>query len=131
MRKLVIITVGFVVAAVVSCNSKKTADFEAANAAKGYYDQLVRQQCDSFVSGMNLPERIPESYREQLVLNAQMFIEEQNEEHNGLREVRVVNCVNDSAATTAHAFLLLCYGDSTIEEIVVPMVKRDDKWYMK
>lgn len=131
MRRLVIITICFVVAAVVSCNSKKSADFAAANAAKGYYDQLVRQQCDSFVSGMNFPERIPDSYREQLVLNAKMFVEEQNEEHGGLREVRVVNCVNDSLATNAHAFLLLCYGDSTIEEIVVPMVKCDGKWYMK
>ena len=27
--------------------------------------------------------------------------------------------------------LMLCYGDSTTEEVVVPMVERDGRWMMK
>ena len=80
---------------------------------------------------MNMPERIPDSYRSQLVANAKMFIGQQNDEHRGIKKVEVVNCVNDSAGTSAEAFLLLCFGDSTVEEVVVPMVKRDGKWLMK
>jgi hypothetical protein len=39
--------------------------------------------------------------------------------------------VNDSVQPTANAFLMLCFGDSTIEEVVVPMVKHEGKWLMK
>ena len=132
MRRLVIITIGFVAAAVIySCRGNKTVDFAAANAAKDYYDQLIKEKYDAFVDGMNMPERIPDSYRQQLEDNARMFVGEQQKAHGGLREVRVVNCVNDSVDVSAHAFLMLCFGDSTIEEVVVPMVKRDGRWLMK
>ena len=132
MRRIVIITIGFVIAAIVySCRNDKTVDFAAANAAKEYYDLLVQGQYDAFVDGMNIPERIPDSYRQQLVDNARMFVGDQQQEHLGLREVRVVNCINDTVDVAAHAFLMLCYGDSTIEEVVVPMVKRDGRWLMK
>jgi hypothetical protein len=132
MRRIVIITIGFVIAAIVySCRNDKTVDFAAANAAKEYYDLLVQGQYDAFVDGMNIPERIPDSYRQQLVDNARMFVGDQQQEQLGLREVRVVNCINDTVDVAAHAFLMLCYGDSTIEEVVVPMVKRDGRWLMK
>lgn len=132
MRKLVIITIGFVAAAVIySCRGNKTVDFAAANAAKDYYDQLIKEKYDAFVDGMNMPERIPDSYRQQLEDNTRMFVDELQKAHGGLREVRVVNCVNDSIDVSAHAFLMLCFGDSTIEEVVVPMVKRDGRWLMK
>ncbi len=132
MRRIVIITIGFVVAAIIySCRNDKTVDFAAANQAKAYYDMLVQEDYEGFVDGMNLPERIPDSYREQLIANAQMFIGEQQEAHQGLREVRVVSCINDTVDVAAHAFLMLCFADSTIEEVVVPMVKRKGQWYMR
>ena len=132
MRRLVIITIGFVIAAIVySCRGDKTVDFAAANAAKEYYDLLVNENYKGFVDGMNMPERIPDSYRNQLEDNVRMFVGEQQKAHGGLREVRVVNCINDSLGSSAHAFLMLCFGDSTIEEVVVPMVKRDNHWLMQ
>lgn len=132
LRKVVILTVGFVVAVVVySCRNGKAVDFAAANQAKGYYDLLIKEKYDEFVNGMNTPEQIPDSYRQQLVDNVRMFVGELHQEHGGIREVRVVNCVNDSVQPTANAFLMLCFGDSTIEEVVVPMVKHEGKWLMK
>ncbi|MBR1427477.1 MAG: hypothetical protein IJ582_00390 [Prevotella sp.] len=131
MRKLVFVTICFVVAAIIACSRDKKADFAAANAAKEYYELLLGENYDGFVGGMNMPERIPDSYRQQLVDNARMYVGNLEREHHGLREIRVVNCVNDSAMVNANAFLMLCFGDSTIEEVVVPMVKRDKKWYMK
>lgn len=132
VRRLLIITVCFVVAAVFSCGGDGArGDFAAAHAAKAYYDELIDGTCEDFVRGMNLPERVPSEYWDQLVDNARMFVEEQQKQHGGLREVRVVNCVNDSVQPYANAFLLLCFSDNTIEQVVVPMVKRDGKWYMK
>jgi hypothetical protein len=132
LRKVVILTVCFVAAAVVySCRGEKAVDFAAAHQAKAYYDLLLKEKYADFVEGMDFPEPIPDSYRQQLVDNARMFVGKQQEEHHGIREVRVVNCVNDSVKPAANAFLMLCYGDSTIEEVVVPMVKRDGRWLMK
>ena len=131
MRKLIVITTCFILAAVISCSRDKKVDFAAAHAAKDYYELLVKEKYDEFVNGMNMPEQIPDSYRQQLVDNVRMFVGEQNQEHGGIREVRVVNCVNDSVQPTASAFLMLCFGDSTIEEVVVPMIKHEGKWLMK
>ena len=131
MRKLIVITFCFILAAVISCSRDKKVDFAAAHAAKDYYELLVKEKYDEFVNGMNMPEQIPDSYRQQLVDNVRMFVGEQNQEHGGIREVRVVNCVNDSVQSTANAFLMLCFGDSTIEEVVVPMIKHEGKWLMK
>ena len=114
-----------------ACSQANKTDFAAANAAKGYYDLLLKGKADKFVEGMNMPERIPDSYRSQLEANAKMFIGQQNDEHRGIKRVEVVNCVNDSVGTAAEAFLLFCFGDSTVEEVVVPMVKRNGKWLMK
>ena len=131
MRRIYIITVTFVVAAIIACSQESKPDFAAAHAAKEYYDLLSEEHYEQFVDGMNYPNPIPSSYRAQLVANARMFGDEQRRFHQGLREVRVVNCVNDSAHTSANAFLMLCYADGTVEQVVVPMVKREGKWYMK
>ena len=115
LRKVVIITVGFVAAAVVySCRNGKTVDFAAANQAKTYYELLTKEKYGPFVAGMYLPEQIPDSYRQQLEDNIRMYVGELNQEQ-----------------PTANAFLMLCFGDSTIEEVVVPMVKHEGKWLMK
>jgi hypothetical protein len=63
------------------------------------------------------------------------------QKHNGLREVRVadshyndekdIEACRDTTLHLTYAFLLLCYGDSTQEEIVVPMVHHSDRWLMK
>ena len=128
MKKLLFI---ISVLLVVSCGSKKKPDFAAANAARDYYNLLLEGNSDAFVAHMEIADSIPESYREQLVANANMYMDQQQTEHRGIKKVDVLNCVNDSLQSTAQAFLMLCYGDSTVEEIVVPMVKRGGKRLMK
>lgn len=80
---------------------------------------------------MDTPERIPASYKEQLLLNARMFMEQQKKEHRGIRQVSVVNASADTARKAAQVFLLLSYGDSTREEVYVPMVMRKGIWYLR
>ena len=74
------------VVAVASCGKKGPEPAAiAAHAAKGYYDQLLRGDYKAFVDGTYRPERIPESYRQQLEANAKMFVAQQQEEHSGLK----------------------------------------------
>lgn len=121
-----------VAACCTACSSQKAKnDDAAAQAAKCYYDSLSNGGYEYFIDMCHRVERIPASYREQLVANAKMYLAAMNEEHKGISEIRVLNCKNDSLNPTAEAYLLLCFRDSTKEEIVVPMVKYKDKWMMR
>ena len=127
--------VSFAAAAVLclmACTSEKTKnDDAAAQAAKCYYDSLCNGGYEYFTDMCHRVERIPASYRDQLVANAKMYLATVNKEHKGISEIRILSCRNDSLNPTAEAYLLLCFKDSTKEEIVVPMVKYKDKWMMR
>ena len=76
-----ILSIGLVFA---SCK-KETPDpgYFAGIAAKGYYDLLLEGKYNDFVAGYNQPNRISKGYHEQLLLNARMFMEQQQEEFIG------------------------------------------------
>lgn len=108
-----------------------TPDQIAAHAAKVYYEQLLHGDYNSFVDGRYQPTKMPQSYHEQLVANAKMFISQQNKEHKGIKKVEVSDARADTTRHVANAFLTLTYGDSSKEEIVVPMVEKKGVWYMR
>ena len=115
-----------------SCK-KETPDpgYFAGIAAKGYYDLLLEGKYNDFVAGYNQPNRIPKGYHEQLLLNAQMFMEQQQEEHKGLAGIHVLHAKADTARHVADVFLQMVYGDSTKEQVVVPMVLVRGDWKMR
>ena len=105
--------------------------YYAGIAAKGYYDMLLEGRYDEFVEGQNMPHRIPEGYRQQLVLNAKMFVEQQKNEHRGMKAFQILDAKADTAHHIADVYLSVTYGDSTKEQIVVPMVEVEKKWKMR
>ena len=123
-----------------SCSNKDGMKQEdvALQTAKAYYDQLVNGDYATFVDGTLQNDSIPEDYKAQLILNMQMYIEQQNKAHQGITRVEALRATcdsvklpNDSTIITAQAFLALCFKDSMREEIVVPMVKKNDIWYLR
>lgn len=124
-----ILSIGLVFA---SCK-KETPDpgYFAGIAAKGYYDLLLEGKYNDFVAGYNQPNRIPKGYHEQLLLNARMFMEQQQEEHKGLAGILVLHAKADTARHVADVFLQMVYGDSTKEQVVVPMVLVHGDWKMR
>ena len=95
-------------------------------AALHYYQQLLNGNYAAF-----RPDSLPSTYRSQLVLNAKMFIEQQQNEHNGLKSVAVAHATIDEAQHTGNAFLTFTYGDGSSEQVVVPMVEHDGVWYLR
>lgn len=116
--------------AVVACSRVNPAD-KAAHAAKQYYDYLLHDNFDAFVDGHYMPDSIPQTYRAALVTNAHMFMNQQRREHRGIKETRIVNAEADTAFHTANVFLVFSYGDSTSEEVNVPMVESGGVWYLR
>ena len=103
----------------------------ASLAAKGYYDHLINGEYDHFLEGKIDADSIPKDYREQLLTACKQFVVLQDREHHGIREVRISNAKTDTVDMVTNVFLVLCFGDSTNEEIVVPMIQRNGSWRMK
>jgi len=61
----------------------------------------------------------------------QLLVGQQKDERRGILDVRVVNAVADTTKRSANVFLIFAYGDSTSEEVVVPMVQHRGVWYMR
>ncbi len=115
-----------------SCREEKPApSYFAGIAAKGYYDLLLEGKYQEFVTGFHQPNCLPKGYQDQLLLNAKMFVEQQQEEHKGLSAVNVLTAKADTAHHVAEVFLQLVYGDSAKEQIVVPMVEVKGEWKMR
>ena len=104
----------------------------ASLAAKGYYEHLIHGEYEQFYEGMDQRELSGEaSYRCQMLDNLRQVMARQKQEHCGVLEVRVSNVTTDTVQQLTNVFLVLCFGDSTNEEIVVPMVERNGAWRMK
>ena len=116
-----------------SACEKKGADPNEVmgRAAKIYYDYLVEGKYDAYVDGFYQPDSIPGSYREQLVTNAKMFAGLMKEQHKGLKSVALASAKADTARHMGHAFLIMSFGDSTREEVVVPMVEHRGTWMLR
>lgn len=129
----ILVVLGFV-----ACKKDASPEEVALQVAKTYYDQLLEGDAESFVDGMDLHGDIYPSYREQLIANARMFVHQQETEHNGIKEVRPMRATVDTIMRAdtiyrleANTFLLLCFGDSLEEEVVVPLVRRNGIWLMR
>lgn len=117
----------------VACGKSKEVDQGelAGRAAKLYYEQLLKGQYEAFLGGENRSEKLPDSYRKQLLTNLRQFVEQQKKEHNGIDSVSYVSSVFSEKDSTASAFLLFHYGDRTAKQVVVPMLKKKGVWIMR
>lgn len=114
----------------VGCGSA-TPEELASLAAEGYYRHLLAGEYEQFLQGRVGCDSLPEDYREQLLVGYKQFMAQQQTAHQGIRSVQVSNAVNDTTQQLMQVMLLLEYGDSTQEEIVVPMVEHEGSWRMK
>jgi len=128
---VVALCVVFGVLGMVGCSSKDDYAEVAAQAAKQYYGYLLEGKYEAWVDGHYQAEPISDSYRDQLIVNAKMFMRQQQREHRGIHDVRVANAKADTARHTADVFMVFVYGDSTNEETLVPMVEHGGLWYLK
>ena len=131
MRKSLVGLLGYLGILWMSCGNP-TAEEMASLAAKGYYEHLIHGEYEKFLQGKDgLNKHSEQEYWNQLRDNCHQFVHQQEQAHRGIHEVRVVNVKTDTLQKYTNVFMMLCFGDSTNEEIVVPMVERDGRWYMK
>lgn len=120
----------FVFLALCACSSP-TPEEVASLAAKGYYEHLLKGEYDKFLEGKAGSDSLPEAYRGQLLAGYKQFLSQQNSLHNGINEIRVINARRDTILNYTNVFLMLCFGDSTNEQVSVPMIEHNGRWRMK
>ena len=127
MKKLVLLVF---LALGAACSSPSREEL-ASLAAKGYYQHLIEGDYNHFLEGRLMADSLPADYRSQLIDSYAQFLAQQQSARGGIREVRISRAFTDSTQQYTSVLLMLCYGDSTSEEVVVPMVERDGRWMMK
>ena len=130
MRKVFL---GLAACLLLACGSG-TPEEMASLAAKGYYEHLMRGEYRQFLEGKDFQalDTIGTIDRlEEHEINLRQFMAQQEKTHHGIREVRISNAQTDTIQKVTNVFLVLCFGDSINEEIVVPMVERQGRWRMK
>ncbi|MBQ1669497.1 MAG: hypothetical protein II066_02620 [Prevotella sp.] len=128
MKHLLFIVLVFL--ALCACSSP-TPEEMASLAAKGYYEHLLKGEYDKFLEGKAGSDSLPEAYRRQLLAGYKQFLSQQNSLHNGINEIRVINARRDTILNYTNVFLMLCFGDSTNEQVSVPMIEHNGRWRMK
>ncbi len=115
-----------------SCNEPPATPGEQASAAaKEYYEMLVDGRTTDYVAGVYGSDTIYSEYRDQLIANASLFMETQQNKHGGIKSVRIIRTDLNDSRTSATVFLMLCFGNGFNEQVVVPMVKNGERWMMK
>ena len=117
-------------AAFTACSSP-TPEELAALAAEGYYRHLVQGDYEHFLEGKAGSDSLPADYREQLLTGYRQFMAQQERAHGGIRDIRISSARHDTLADYTTVLLVLCFSDSTDEEIVVPMSCHDGRWRMR
>lgn len=129
--KTVLLSFVAVVTLMLSCGKEPSREELAGQAAKACYDHLIAGRYDEFVAATAGTDSLPAAYREQLVVNARQFVALQKSDHKGISSVEVLRAKTDSLSGQTCVFLIMCFGDSTREEIVVPMVEHNGRWMMR
>ena len=130
MRRLVYLVLLVFLAQWAACSSP-TKEELASLAAKGYYQHLIEGDYDHFLEGRVMADSLPDDYRSQLIDGYSQFLAQQVKARGGINEVRISRAFTDSTQQYTSVLLMLCYGDSTTEEVVVPMVEHNGRWMMK
>lgn len=121
-----------------SCSSTPP-EWQAASAAKDYYDCLKEGDAVGFLEGKAGAGSLAADYGEQLLTAVRQYHADLQKKHGGLREVCIseehykqnLEDCRDTVLHLTYAYLILCFGDSTQEEVMVPMTEHNGRWLMK
>lgn len=107
----------------------ESADEKVKNAAVACYTCLINGEYDKYIDGIAYRDSMTEEYRSQMVDLAAQYVAREKELRGGLVSVRALSdTIMDEVALV---FLEVQFGDSTREEVTMPMVLCGEEWKMQ
>lgn len=127
MRKLLYFCIAIAAVSCIVTACKK--DLSAQEAAERYYGCLIKGDVEGYMRGMADYEEQSEEYRQQLHDMFLQYLDDEQKMRNGI-------CAAEATGDTVvnevtHVFVMLTYGDSTREQVSLPLVLTDKGWRMK
>ncbi len=111
-----------------ACDSATSGKY-ARRAAIEAYEHIIAGEYGAFVSSISYSDSMTEAYRAQFEALVSQFADREKSLRGGLLSVQAVgDTVMDE---TALVFLEVMYGDSTFEQISVPMVYNGEMWKLQ
>lgn len=96
------------------------------------YRPYLRGEYDVYVAQMESLDDKPESYRQEMAMLMKQRHRQQEEDHSGgPLSCRVKKLEFDADSTFCSAFLLVTYMDTTEEEILLPLVRKNGQWRLR
>lgn len=112
----------------ISC--RRSADDSAVQkAALTYYNYLIEGQYEQYVNGIAYSDSMTSAYKNQMMDLMAQYINREKQSRGGLTSVRVLG--DTVMGDAACVFLELMYGDSTREEVSLPMFRCGEEWKMQ
>ena len=100
-------------------------------ALKCYKALYIENRPDVFLNGRAAAESLSSDLRQQLLTLYRQHALKVEREKGGVRHIDFSRAEPDTTLHVMQVFLKVTYGDTTQEEIVVPMVHAGDEWRMK
>lgn len=129
MRKLVIVIGGLLL--LLACSESIDEKPNVKSAVEGYYQSLMDSDYVTFTDGMAGKAQLPEEYHKQYVKLSEQFAKNQQEKHGGILSATTTIIQLNETQDSGYVCMELSFADSLSEEVLVPMVKIGDKWYMQ
>ena len=119
-----------------SCTGKEPAALDegvqaGAVALKCYKALYIENHAETFLWGHASTGSLSEEHRQQLLQLYSQHVLKVNRQHGGVTRIEFSRAERDTALNVMQVFLKMSFGDATDEEVIVPMVLTNDKWYMK
>lgn len=119
-----------------SCGGKKKDKKEVHAAtpteiAVMAYEHLMHGEYDDYVRCVQAYDSIPPSYRESILNVLRQASSKTEKERKGIASVSGKDEITNDKGTFSLVRLDITFGDSTKEEIAVPVVKYNGKWRLQ
>ena len=128
MRKLLYFCFAIALISCLAAACKR--ELTAREAAEKYYGCLIRGDVEGYMQGMADYDSLTTEYREQL---RDMFLQYLDYEERMRSGFISVKATRDTLIDerSSYVFVMVTYGDSTQEQLSLPLVLTDKGWRMK
>lgn len=107
---------------------EKSTPSEIAETA---YAHLIKGEYDEYLSCVQSYDSIPQRYHNSLVNVLKQAAENEKKERRGMVSAKAIAENTNEKATYSVVRIYITYGDSTKEEIAVPVIKYNGRWRLK
>lgn len=113
-----------------SCHHGENPDHaRSREAAEKAYQLLINGKYDDYVQQIYYADSLTDTYRQQLTERMAEYMHNEEEHRGGL--IGAVATYDTLMGDQAHVFLELTFGDGSMHEVGVPMVKVNGKWRLQ